>query len=149
MLTTRRMIPTSAFLAAALLAAGATLAAAEEKKAKSDKEQLQGTWAAVSGERSGEKMSEAQLKNWEKMAFADDKFTREGSEKKEGTYALDPMKEPKEIDLNLTVKGRAATWQGIYELKGTKLKLALKPGGRPTDFDSKAAVILIVFEKQK
>jgi uncharacterized protein (TIGR03067 family) len=148
MLTTRLMIPAAALLAVALLAAGATLAAADEKKAKSDKEQLQGTWVAVSGERNGEKMNEFQLKNWEKMVFADDKFTREGSEKKEGTFALDPKKEPKEIDLNLTVKGQAATWQGIYELKGTKLKLALKGGGRPTEFASQDGV-LVVFEKQK
>jgi uncharacterized protein (TIGR03067 family) len=122
--------------------------AADDDKAKSDKELLQGTWNALSGERDGEKLNEFQLKNWEQMVFKDDKFTREGSEKKEGTFAIDPKKEPKEIDLNLTVKGQAATWQGIYELKGDTLKLALKPGGRPTEFDSKGGV-MIVFERKK
>ena len=147
MLTTRRT-GLAALLAVALAAAGGGLLTAAEEKDKSDKDLLQGTWNAVSGERGGEKLNENQLKNWEKMVFADDKFTREGNEKKEGTFVIDPKKEPKEIDLNLTVKGQAATWSGIYELKGTTLKLCLKPGGRPTEFDSKGGVLL-VFEKQK
>jgi uncharacterized protein (TIGR03067 family) len=146
MLTTRRMGPAAALLAVALLATGASLEAAPEEKAKSDKELLQGTWVAKSGERDGEKMNEFQLKNWEKMVFADDKFTREGGEQREGTFTLGPDKDPKEIDL--TVKGKGDTWMGIYELKGATLKLALKPGGRPTAFDSKGGV-LVVFEKQK
>jgi uncharacterized protein (TIGR03067 family) len=124
-------------------------AAADDEKAKSDKELLQGTWNAVSGERDGEKLNEFQLKNWEQMIFNDDKFTREGSEKKEGTFAIDPKKDPKEIDLNLTVKGQAATWMGIYELKGDTLKLALSAGGRPTELTSKGGGVLIVFERKK
>jgi uncharacterized protein (TIGR03067 family) len=143
MLTTKRM-----GLAAVLAAVCGSLLTAAEDKDKSDKDLLQGTWNAVSGERDGEKLNENQLKNWQQMVFKDDKFTREGNEKKEGTFVLDPKKEPKEIDLNLTVKGQAATWPGIYELKGTTLKLCLKPGGRPTVFDSKGG-FLLVFEKQK
>jgi len=146
MLMTRRT-GLAALVAVALAAAGGGVLTAAEEKDKSDKELLQGTWNAVSGERDGEKLNENQLKNWEKMVFADDKFTREGNEKKEGTFVLDPKKEPKEIDLNTTVKGQAATWYGIYELKGTTLKLTLK-GERPTEFNSKGG-ILIVFEKQK
>jgi uncharacterized protein (TIGR03067 family) len=134
----------AALMVAAMLVAGRGLG---DDKAKSDKELLQGSWKAVSGERDGEKMSEAQLKNWEEMVFKDDTFTREGSEKKDGTFALDPQKDPKEIDLNLTVKGQAATWPGVYELKGDTLKLALKPG-RPTALESKGGV-LIVFERKK
>jgi uncharacterized protein (TIGR03067 family) len=144
---------TAALLAVALLATGGRLltgrthGAAAEGKTKSDKELLQGTWTAVSGERDGQKLNEFQLKHWEQMIFKDDTFTREGGEKKEGTYTLDPEKEPKEIDLNLTVKCQATTWPGIYELKGNTLKLCFKPG-RPTAFDSKGGV-LIVFQKQQ
>jgi uncharacterized protein (TIGR03067 family) len=141
---TMRRLSASVLVLAAMLVAGRGLG---DDKAKSDRELLQGTWKAVSGERDGEKMSEAQLKNWEEMHFKDDTFTREGSEKKEGTFALDPQKDPKEIDLNLTVKGQAATWPGVYELKGDTLKLALK-AGRPTALESKGGV-LIVFERKK
>jgi uncharacterized protein (TIGR03067 family) len=118
-----------------------------QDKAKSDRELIQGTWIAVSGERNGEKLNEFQLKNWEEMVFKDDNFTREGGEKKEGTFKLDPSKTPKEIDLMLQVKGQDTTWPGIYELKGNKLKLALNPN-RPSEFDSKGGVV-IVFERKK
>ena len=133
-----------AALVAVTLVAGLTGAAApEEKKAKSDKEQLQGTWVAVSGERLGEKMNEFQLKNWEEMIFKDDQFTREGSEKREGTYTIDPGQTPKAIDLLINGK----TWPGIYELKGTALKLAFGLKDRPTEFTSKGGV-LVVFKKK-
>jgi uncharacterized protein (TIGR03067 family) len=133
-------------LLAAALAAGAPVlggAGLDEKDKLSDKEKLQGTWLAVSGERQGEKLNEDQLKIWEKLIFAEDKWTREGAERKEGTYTLGPDVQPKEIDL--TVNG--ITWLGIYELKGNRLKLALK-GERPPAFDSNDGWLL-VFEKQK
>jgi uncharacterized protein (TIGR03067 family) len=145
MLTMRGTHLRVVLLAVALLATGAGLGVAQEK-AKSDKERFQGTWNAKSGEKNGEKLNEFQLKNWEKMVFADDNFTREGGEQREGTFKLDPDKQPREIDL--TIKDTGDTWLGIYELKGTTLKLALHPGGRPTAFDSKGGIVL-VFEKQK
>ncbi len=143
MRTMRRKGLVAALVAAALVAGGSGAAAPEEKKAKSDKEQLQGTWAAVSGERLGEKMNEFQLKNWEEMVFKDDQFTRQGAEKKEGTYKLDPDQTPKEIDLVINGK----TWPGIYELKGTSLKLAFGLKDRPTEFTSKGGA-LVVFKKK-
>jgi uncharacterized protein (TIGR03067 family) len=132
-------------LAAALVASSPVLggAALDDKDKPSDKEKLQGTWVAVSGERQGEKLDKYQLKTWEKLTFADDKWTREGTERKEGTYTLGPDAGPKEIDLT----ANAITWLGIYELKGNRLKLALK-GERPTAFDSRDGWLL-VFEKQK
>jgi uncharacterized protein (TIGR03067 family) len=89
-------------------------------------------------------MNEFQLKTWEKFIFADDKITRVSGEKREMTYTLDPDKKPKEIDLVL--KGQ--TFQGIYELKKTTLKLMIKLNGRPSEFDGKEG-ILLVFEKEK
>jgi uncharacterized protein (TIGR03067 family) len=135
----------AATLLAALAVGGGLLAAPEQKMAKSDKEQLQGTWVAVSGERDGKKMNEFQLKNWEEMIFTDDQFTREGAEKREGTFTLNPDQTPREIDLTFNGK----TWVGIYELKGAALKLAFKfkPDERPTAFDSRGG-ILVIFKKK-
>jgi uncharacterized protein (TIGR03067 family) len=138
-------------LAAAALAMGVigshTCGSSAQEKAKSDRELIQGTWLAVSGERNGEKLNEFQLKNWEAMVFKDDTFTREGGEKKEGTFKLNAEKSPKQIDLMVDVKGQDVTWEGIYELKGDKLKLALAPN-RPAEFDSTSGVV-IVFERKK
>jgi RNA polymerase sigma-70 factor (ECF subfamily) len=161
MVRTKLQTLTAALLAVALLVGGGGLLAyrtlgAEDKKAateaakddktKSDKEKLQGTWTATSGEKNGEKLSEeALLKAWEKLIFADETVTREGKERREGKFTVDPEKKPKEIDLFTDVN----TWKGIYELKGDVLKLALKFGNeRPTEFDSTAG-FLIVFKKEK
>src|SRR5262249_12830791 len=120
-------------------------AAAKDDKAKSDKEKLQGTWTATSGEKNGEKLSEEAIKAWAKLIFADEKVTREGNERREVKVTVDPDKKPKEIDLFTD----ANTWKGIYELKGDSLKLVLKFGNeRPTEFDSTVG-ILIVFKKEK
>jgi uncharacterized protein (TIGR03067 family) len=111
-------------------------------KAKPDKEAIRGVWLAKSGERNGEKFSEERLKNWEKLVFAADKVTRKGNNPEEGAYTINADKKPKEIDQF------GDTWTGIYELKGTTLKLALRCGEeRPTEFDPKDALVL-VFERE-
>jgi uncharacterized protein (TIGR03067 family) len=113
------------------------------EKAKPDREAIRGAWLAKSGERNGEKFSAERLKNWGKLVFTADKVSREGSNPEEGGYTINPDKKPKEIDLF------GDTWTGIYELKGTTLKLALRCGEeRPTEFDPKHALVL-VFEREK
>jgi uncharacterized protein (TIGR03067 family) len=119
------------------------LAADAEDKAKSDKDKLQGTWIAVKGEHLGVSFTEAQLKNWG-LGFDDEKFTREGGERAEGTYKIDADKKPKEIDLVFS----GHTFLGIYELKGDKLKLAIRLNERPTEFSSNDAMLLVC-EKKK
>jgi RNA polymerase sigma factor (sigma-70 family) len=116
---------------------------AKDKKAKSDKEAIQGTWVAVSGEQNGEKVPKEKLEAI-KLIFTEDKVTREGYEPAEGTYSIDPDKKPKEIDL---FADAAKPWKGIYELKETTLKLICKREDRPTDFDSNGGRFLLVFEK--
>jgi RNA polymerase sigma-70 factor (ECF subfamily) len=116
-----------------------------QEKAPTDKQTLQGSWIVKSGEKDGKKLNEFQLKNWERLTFDDDKIVREGGEKREGSYKLDPAKTPREIDLDLFKGG---TVEGIYELKGNTLKLAIKLMGRPTEFNSKEGMLL-VFEKEK
>jgi RNA polymerase sigma factor (sigma-70 family) len=118
-------------------------ARAKEEKAKSDKQALQGTWVAVSGEQNGEKVPKDKLEGF-KLIFTDEKVAREGYEPREGPYTIDPNKDPKEIDLFTAAK----TWKGIYELKGTTLKLVCKTDDRPTEFDSSGGKFLIVFEKK-
>jgi RNA polymerase sigma-70 factor (ECF subfamily) len=110
---------------------------------KSDREALQGTWVAVSAERNGAIMSREEVRRWGRLTFAGDRADRQGSERREGTYMIDPDRKPAEIDLFTQLN----PWKGIYELKGSTLKLAIKFGDeRPTEFDSRDG-LLIVFEK--
>ena len=119
------------------LATLAQVAQVAQDKAKSDKDKLQGTWVAMSGQRLGVDFDEAQLKNWV-LVFEDDRFIRDGGERVEGTYKIDPDKKPKEIDLVFS----GHTWLGIYELKGDTLKLVFRLKERPTEFNSNDATLL-------
>jgi RNA polymerase sigma-70 factor (ECF subfamily) len=118
---------------------------AEDKGAKTDKERLQGTWVAVSGEQDGKKLPEEKVKDGQLILTADKvSLTPPTGVAHEGTYTIDPDKKPKEIDL---IFGEV-TRMGIYELKGTTLKLMFSENGRPADFDAGGAT-LVVFEKKK
>jgi RNA polymerase sigma factor (sigma-70 family) len=119
------------------------LATLAQDKAKSDKDKLQGTWVSMRGERQGVDFEEAQLKNWV-VVFEDDRFIRDGGERAEGTYKIDPDKKPKEIDLVFS----GHTFLGIYELKGDTLKLVFRLEKRPTEFNSNDATLLVC-EKKK
>jgi RNA polymerase sigma factor (sigma-70 family) len=120
-------------------AAATSVVVAADEKPKSDKELILGTWIPVSVEQNGKKIPK---ERWEtKVVITKDKFTshRPGDETFEYTYTIDPEKKPKEIDLTMD----DMTYPGIYELKGTTLKLV---GGslerpRPTDFDSTATTL--------
>jgi len=120
-------------------------AAVAEEKVKSDKDRLQGTWLPVSGEKNGKKMPKEKYQDG-KMVFAGNKVTLQvqaGEQEREGTFTLDPDKDPREIDFTFGEQ----THQGIYELKGTTLKVVFMERGRPTEFAS-ANATLMVFKKK-
>jgi RNA polymerase sigma factor (sigma-70 family) len=117
-------------------------------KPKTDKEKLQGTWIVDSAVADG-KPAPDYLKSL-KLVFVGDKvtfhFTEEGNALvKEGTYALDSKKDPKEIDF--TCDNR--TQEAIYTFEKDRLKLALAELGqaRPTKFTAGTREALIVFRK--
>jgi RNA polymerase sigma factor (sigma-70 family) len=120
--------------------------AAKAEEPKSDKELIQGTWIPVSGEQNGEKLAKEKLEGG-KMVLTEGKLTLqvlENGAAREGTYTIDPDKKPKEIDMTFG----NATMMGLYELKGTTLKVVMTERGRPSDFDS-AGATLIIFERKK
>jgi RNA polymerase sigma factor (sigma-70 family) len=117
-----------------------------DEKPKSDKELIQGTWIPVSGEQNGEKLPKEKFEGG-KMVFTEDKITLQVLEKgqaREGTYTIDADKKPKEIDMTFG----NATMMGLYELKGKTLKVVMSERGRPSDFDS-AGATLVVFERME
>jgi uncharacterized protein (TIGR03067 family) len=128
-----------------LRAAVPPVAVARDEKPKSDKELILGTWISTSGEQNGEKLAKEKLKGG-KMVFTEDKITLQvlEAQAREGTYTIDPDKKPKEIDMTFG----NATMMGLYELKGKTLKVVMSERGRPSDFDS-AGATLVIFEREK
>ena len=134
----------------------AAVAVADDAADKKDKEQLQGTWTAVSGESEGKENAEAKE---HVMVFDGDKFTVKRGDKVmvQGTFKIDASKSPKAMDMNITegpedVKGKTA--HAIYELKGDELTWCVThpgDGERPEKFATKegAKQMLIKFKREK
>lgn len=115
-----------------------------------DKDKLQGEWtvksARVDGHDPGEKLV---LKS---VTFDGDKVLL--AKGQEGTFKLDPAKDPKHLDLNVTEGPHTGDFPGVYKLDGDKLTFhfAHKPGGdRPGDFECKEGgqTVLLTMERAK
>ncbi len=115
--------------------------------AKTDKELLQGAWKVAGVKSVGPRPPAA-----ERMVFyfAKEKIYLGSAEEIEvdGNVTIDPAASPKQITLTMGLEKRAS--EGIYELDGNKLKIALteKPGGeRPKDFDGGSGTIAFMLER--
>jgi uncharacterized protein (TIGR03067 family) len=130
---------------------------AQEKKKKEDKDRIQGTWQAVSGEEAGQDSPDSKQF---KMVFKGDKFTLiKGDNERfiEGTFKLDPSKKPKQVDFKVTGGTGAEEFKdktalGLYELKKDELKwVCCKPGNdeRPKEFATAGTqFLMVVFNRE-
>jgi uncharacterized protein (TIGR03067 family) len=142
-----------AFLASLGIAAAALADDATDKK---DKEKLQGTWMAVSGEKEGKDDPEAKQHS---LVFEGDKFSIKRGDKVfvQGTFKIDASKSPKTMDIDITegpenVKNKTA--QAIYALDGDELTWwVAEPGSgdRPEKLATKEGVkhLLVKLKREK
>jgi uncharacterized protein (TIGR03067 family) len=124
-----------AYVGLTLLATVLVAGDAPDEAVKKEKQKLQGTWVAesvvVKG-KANEKLQGA------KFNFSGDKVTMEfDGKKQEGTYAIDPTKSPKHIDLTFLRDGRKDVDRGIYQIEGDTLKMCVRGGYRKFDRDGK------------
>jgi RNA polymerase sigma factor (sigma-70 family) len=117
-----------------------------------DKDQLQGTWVAVSAELNGAKIEgdDPGIKST-KMTFDGDKVSMSPLKEEPCSYTLDPDKSPKEMDIDVGDGKKDVKWLTVYKFEGGRLTWhCVKDGPRPSDFDtSKSKGVVIVFEKKK
>jgi uncharacterized protein (TIGR03067 family) len=115
----------------------APAAADDAAEVKAELKKFQGTWVDVYAEKAGkeqEQVGDHQLKfEGESFSVAD-----HGRVEEEGTFKLNPSRNPKEIDLRLQGGAKdEKTVPGIYTWDGENLKICLgEPGEgtRPTGF---------------
>jgi uncharacterized protein (TIGR03067 family) len=145
---------------AAVLVLGLFLAVAAraDDANKKDHEQLQGTWTAVRGELSGDKLDEDLVKAL-KFVVKGDKFDVEGpaavlEQYAKGTFKIEATTKPKTIDITVgggQMKGDVV--EGIYEFDADTLKICAKLTGkeRPADFTTKAGsnMVSLVLKREK
>ncbi len=115
--------------------------AADDSAAKTDMVQLQGSWSMVSGSADGQEVPKGMLADSKRFCKEDETTVTVGGQLIiKAKFSLDPSKEPKTIDYDVTdgpTKGKKHL--GIYELNGSTVKFCFgAPGAeRPTDFTSK------------
>jgi len=142
-----------AFLAVIGLAAAAFADDAADKK---DKEKLQGTWMAVSGEKEGKDDPEAKE---HALVFEGDNFMIKRGDKVfvRGTFKINAAKSPKTMDIDISegpedVKNKTA--QAIYAVNGDELAWCVaEPGSgeRPEKLATKEGVkhMLVKLKREK
>src|SRR5262249_45082885 len=130
-----------------------------EEDAKKEKEKLQGTWKVVTIEEKGQSKEEDDAR----LVFDGDEFTVKKGDQVfvKGKFKLDPSKDPKAIDLEITEATKPGldgkTSLAIYALdKDDKdgLKLCLgEPGGtdRPKEFSGAAETkcVFLTLKREK
>jgi uncharacterized protein (TIGR03067 family) len=126
-----------------LVALGVGLASATpsfaDDAAKKDAEQLRGRWAAVGAIDDDGKLKAVAEDDPRYFTFeftGDKLITRRANRTIEGTYKLDPSKQPKAIDVVRRRGGAEVLFQGIYAVDGDRLRVCLAGtgNGRPKEF---------------
>lgn len=100
-----------------------------------DKDRIIGSWLVVHAERSGQYHNDP-VDGQLVLTFTADRVSSEWRKDSgspfAGTYQLDATKQPKEIDLTMTARGKTDVSRGIYTLEGDELKICFGET-RPTE----------------
>ncbi len=131
------------------------LLAADAPKADTDRDRLQGDWKIIAQVENGTDAPPKRQENVRLRFAADKLIIREGDQKREATFRLDPARKPSTIELvpdDGPNKGKKAL--GIYQLSGDTLTLCLtlqEGKDPPGDFTAKAGSgrVLLTLERIK
>jgi uncharacterized protein (TIGR03067 family) len=135
-----------------VLLVGFTLQAQD---ARQELARLEGEWKIEKVEAGGISATPDQLKELKSVTFKGNTFTSlAGVAKLEGTFKIDPTKNPKTMDLMFkSGQDKDAVYKAIYSLEGDELKMCGAELGkdRPKNFDvkDKKNHTLMVFKRAK
>jgi uncharacterized protein (TIGR03067 family) len=141
-----------------LLVTGFLVASAFAQPAQTDLEKIKGTWVVTSIQKEGKTIDNV---GDLKFVFSDAKMTvteAQNEDAAEGTFKLDPSKNPREIDIAYEKGPQKGTkMKGIYAVEGDSLKMCfclLKMGATeqakvPAKFEGSEVQIYFVLQRQK
>jgi uncharacterized protein (TIGR03067 family) len=122
---------------------------AEPPAAEAERERFHGAWKHLSIDFNGEQALEGIAREF-LYRFEGNRYTntRSGKVMSQGTFTLDPAKEPRAIDF---MEAGGVRIYGIYRLEGDKLTICAHEQQRPSEFESRAGQMrsLVVLERLK
>src|SRR5262249_36119546 len=123
------------------------------EKSDAELKVLFGRWRVEKAEKGGKDVTE-QMKAMKLQVREGGQFTTQlGNEKEDGSFAVDPSKTPKQIDIKLAGgPNKGKTLKGIYKLDRDTLIVCYQhdaKGERPTEFESKENITLITYKRDK
>jgi uncharacterized protein (TIGR03067 family) len=149
--TRTRLLIAAALALVVVLVGAAAIYLLSGKHEPTDEQKIQGAWRAERGERDGgTPLSDDEL-NQIRLQFTGDKVrVRWSGGTSEGTFALDPGKNPKRITFIGNEADNFQGMQGVYSLDGDALQVCIgQPGESPTEFRSQAGtrILNLVFRR--
>jgi uncharacterized protein (TIGR03067 family) len=121
----------------------------EPPEAAGERQKLQGTWQAVSGETDGQPLPEDSVKQVRVIIKGDEIHLKPNRSENRVTFTLDPTKKPKLLSMTAQDgPDKGKTVPVIYELEGDRLKLCFdtRTGQKePTEFATKPGSGLLLF----
>lgn len=129
------------------------LLAADAPRSDTDRDRIQGDWKIIAQVQNGTDSPPKRHENVRLRFTADKLVIREGDQKREATFKLDPARKPSTIELvpeNGPNKGKKAP--GIYQFSGDTLTLCLtlQEGKEPPgDFTAKAGSGRVLFTLER
>jgi uncharacterized protein (TIGR03067 family) len=127
----------------------------QDDAVKKELKMLEGSWATVSIEAAGQKVTDEDKIKSRKLSTKGNKYTlKVGDETVQGTIEINPTKKPKTIDVKPdSGSNKGKTLLGIYELDGDSLRICLALPGkdRPTALVTAAenGQQLVVYKREK
>jgi uncharacterized protein (TIGR03067 family) len=131
----------STVLVVMAVGAGVVSAGPADEVIQREHKRLDGTWRVVGAEAGGVAIPDREYRDLT-LTFKGGKFTaRRGDEQpQEGTYAVDPTKNPREMDITRSAGPAPGQKQlAIYQITGDLLKICSCDAGgeRPTAFETR------------
>ncbi len=126
---------------ASLVSVAGLAAAPSDELIEREHKRLEGTWRVVSAEVEGTPIPAREFRDLQ-LTFKDGKFKakRGDEEAQEGTYAIDPSRNPREMDITRTNGPAQGQKQlAVYSITGNLLKICSYESGteRPSGFDTR------------
>jgi uncharacterized protein (TIGR03067 family) len=128
-------------LLASLVSVAGLAAAPQDELLEREHQRLEGTWRVISAEAEGTPIPPREYRDLQ-LTFKDGKFTakRGDEEPQEGTYVLNPSRNPREMDITrANGPARGQKQLAVYSLAGNLLKICSCESGteRPSGFDTR------------